>query len=226
MPHKTIRERILEYLADHPEGVDDDELAHALQLRARQQTNSRCRQMAAEGVVERRQVHGKIHNFLIAAGAPPVQPSATPAAPPPVEPESSEDRPWFWEGNVQQAVVDALRRTGYRIVRQADTASREQGKDIEAENEAGLLWVTVKGYPQGTARTSPITQAGHWFKDALFDVIDWRGESDNAGIALALPDFPRYRRLAARVAWLQPVARFAFHWVMEDGTVEEVRRNR
>jgi hypothetical protein len=212
---KTIRDRILEYLADHPEGVDDDELARALDLRARQQANSRCRQLAAEGLVERRRVGGKIHNFLIA-------PERTLA--PPVPPEPVEDRPWFWEGNVQQVVVEYLRKAGYRIVRFADTATRQPGKDIEAESDAGPLWVTVKGYPTGTPRTRPSTQAAHWFKQALFDIVAWRGENSAAELALALPDFPRYRSLAERVAWLQPVARFSFIWVMEDGTVEVVKR--
>jgi hypothetical protein len=213
----TIRERILEYLSQHPGGVDDDELARALQLKARQQANSRCRKLSTEGFVERRRIGGKIHNFLIA-------PERTLA--PPVPPEPAEDRPWFWEGNVQQVVIEHLRKAGYRIVRFADTATRQPGKDIEAESKIGPLWVTVKGYPEGTDRTRPSTQAGHWFKQALFDIVAWRGEDQAVELALALPDFPRYRDLAMRVAWLQPVARFSLIWVMEDGTVEVVRRVR
>lgn len=213
----TIRERILEYLNQHPEGVDDDELARALQLKARQQANSRCRKLSTEGFVERRRIGGKIHNFLIA-------PERTFA--PPVPPEPAEDRPWFGEGNVQQVVVEYLRKADYRIVRFADTATRQPGRDIEAESKIGPLWVTVKGYPEGTDRTRPSTQAGHWFKQALFDIVAWRGEDQTVELALALPDFPRYRDLAMRVAWLQPVARFSLIWVMEDGTVEVVRRVR
>jgi hypothetical protein len=215
--NKTIRDRILIYLRDHPEGVDDDELARALKLKARQQANSRCRQLADEGIVERRRVRGKIHNFLIA----PEQVLVAPATPEPVE-----DQPWFWEGNVQDMVIEYLRNQRYRIVRSADTASRQPGKDIEAESDAGPLWVTVKGYPKGTPRTRPSTQAGHWFKQGLFDIVVWHGEDPEAELAFALPDFSRYRDLAARVAWLQPVARFSFIWVMEDGTVEVVRRFR
>jgi len=213
----TIRERILEYLNQHPEGVDDDELARALQLKARQQANSRCRKLSTEGFVERRRIGGKIHNFLIA-------PERTFA--PPVPPEPAEDRPWFGEGNVQQVVVEYLRKADYRIVRFADTATRQPGRDIEAESKIGPLWVTVKGYPEGTDRTRPSTQAGHWFKQALFDIVAWHGEDQAVELALALPDFPRYRDLAARVVWLQPVARFSLIWVMEDGTVEVVRRVR
>jgi hypothetical protein len=215
MSRKTIRDRILEYLSQHPEGVDDDELARALKLKARQQANSRCRQLAAEGIVERRRVRGKLHNFLI----DPEKPIA-----PRIQPEPTEQQPWFWEGNVQDVVIEYLQSQEYRIVRFADTASRQPGKDIEAESDAGPLWVTVKGYPEGTPRTRPSTQASHWFKQALFDIVAWHGENPEAELAFALPDFSRYRDLAARVAWLQPVARFSFIWVMEDGTVEVVTR--
>lgn len=36
----------------------------------------------------------------------------------------------------------------------------------------------------------------------------------------AMPDFPRYRRLALEVKWLQPIARFEIYWVHQDGIVE------
>ena len=133
--------------------------------------------------------------------------------------ESLDVRPWFWEGNVQNAVIAHLQDNGYRIVRSANTATRETGKDIEAQGSTGPLWVTVKGFPAGTPRTQPSTQASHWFKQALFDIIVWRGENSEAELVLALPDFQRYRRLAEKVHWLQAVARFAYFWVDEHGTV-------
>jgi HJR/Mrr/RecB family endonuclease len=37
----------------------------------------------------------------------------------------------------------------------ANTASHQQGIDIVAEKDGKLLWVTVKGYPQGTDKTNP-----------------------------------------------------------------------
>lgn len=209
----TIRDRIIEYLGQHPEGVDDDALADALNLKRRQQANSRCRQLAQEGILQRRKVHGKIHNFLI---------GPIPARDTEVAREPQETRPWFWEGNVQAVVVRHLCSKGYDILSEANTATRQPGKDVIAHSDRGLLWVTVKGYPEGTDRTRPSTQAGHWFKNALFDMVVWHGDDAGADLALALPDFPRYRKLAARVAWLQPVARFSFLWVLEDGTVEEV----
>jgi len=206
----TVREGIIAYLQKHPEGVDDDELARALGLRQRQQANAICRQLAGEGLVVRREVNGKIHNFWRGAAGPEI-------SPPPPQTSIPEDVPWFWEGNVQTAVVRFLKTRGYTILRQA--RGNERGKDIEAQTESGLLWVTVKGYPQQTSRTHPSTQAGHWFKDAFFDLVSWRGERPDVSLAMALPDFSRYQRLAERIRWLQPVLKFAFLWVAENGDV-------
>jgi len=211
----TIRERIIAFLQQHPEGVDDDALTEALQLKYRQQANSRCRQLEEEGLVSRRRVGAKIHNFWIGERVQPPQISPTP----PKAERPAPARPWFWEGNVQAAVIRYLASRGWSIRSVADTASRQRGKDIVAEQNSRLLWVTVKGYPQGTKRTQPSTQAGHWFKQAVFDILEYRGESDTARLGLALPDFPRYRALAQRIGWLQPVAEFAYFWVHEDGTV-------
>ena len=52
------------------------------------------------------------------------------------------------------------------------------------------------------------------------DIVAWRGESSDAALALALPDFSRYRRMAEKIEWLQPAAHFAYYWVHENGTVE------
>lgn len=240
-----IEEGILDYLRRHPEGVDDDDLAVAMGFSHRQQANQYCGRMKEKGLVERRKVDGKFHNFL--AGAVPGRqealrpaPATTDRGPGPedrgagglsageeavelrraAEATSASDRPWYWEGNVQNAVVAHLAARGFAIERTADTASRETGKDIEATKGAHRLWVTVKDFPEKTPRTQPSTQAGHWFKDALFDIIAWRGEDPNTGLAMALPDFPRYRKLAAKVAWLQPVAKSVYLWVDEEGSVQ------
>lgn len=129
--------------------------------------------------------------------------------------------PWFWEGEVQSRVVAHLTHQGWSIKRVADTASRETGRDIAAARGSDLLWVTVKGYPQGTERTSPSTQAGHWFKDALFDVIQWREQDSSVRIAVALPDRPRYQALAGRTTWFKRAADFAYLWVTEGDVRQE-----
>ena len=217
---QTAKERIVAYLQRHPEGVDDDTLAKMLNLSARQQASSRCRQLAKEGLVERRVVHGKIHNFWMGEkrGIRDVSDKR--------QLESNilhmvgdKEREWFWEGNVQDTVVRYLRGKGYRIQTVADTASHQPGKDIIAERDGKHLWVTVKGYPRGTDKTHPSTQAGHWFKQAIFDILEYRGESKDVALGVALPDYPRYRQLAERIGWLKPVAKFVYFWVSANGNV-------
>lgn len=207
----TIKVEILEYLLTHPEGADDDELTEALDLKRRQQANSRCNRMAKEGLIERR-AGKKIRNFVANAA----KVSAT------IEAEQTmteNEMPWFWEGNVQSYVIDYLKSQGYAIKRSANTSTHETGKDIEASRDGKVLWVTVKGYPEGTKKTHPSTQAGHWFKQALFDVVAWRGESQTAAIIMALPERERYHGLAKKVAWLEAAANFGYYWVHEDHSI-------
>lgn len=206
----TVKERIIEYLKLHPEGVDDDMLAEALGFSHRQQANSYCRKLAEEGLVQRLKVKGKYHNFLTGIGT---------TIPEPVNSTEPNDQPWFWEGNVQARVVEFLEEQGYMIQFVADTASHQAGKDIEAERDNKLLWVTVKGYPKGTAKTAPSTQAQHWFKKAISDIVVWCGETEEADLGLALPDYPTYRNLAKKVSWFHRIADFAYLWVRDDGSV-------
>lgn len=217
----TIKERISEYLKKHPEGVDDDVLARNLNLSARQQANIRCRQLEEEGLVERRKVGGKIHNFWIGGEGRGVKTKTQTPSRKKEEDKNDYHDTWYWEGNVQSRVVSFLAGKGYGIMSVADTASHQQGKDIEAVKDGKPVWVSVKGYPRGTQKTQPSTQAGHWFKGAVFDILEYRGENAEAELGLALPDFPRYRSLAERIAWLQPLAHFTYYWVQESGEVKE-----
>ncbi len=208
----TIRDPALDYLRAHPGGADDDELTRPLDLRNRAQANQRCHQLVADSLVIRRRVGGKFRNH--ATGTQPAKaPVPRPVAAQPSQPHGA----WHWEGNVQSRAAAYLQAQGYAIIRRAGTASHEQGKDLVAEKDGRELWVTAKGFPVGTDRTRPSTQAGHWFKDAFFEIVEWRGEDAQAELAMALPDFPRYRRLAERVRWLQRVARFSYLWVRRTG---------
>jgi len=206
----TIQDRILDYLKAHPEGADDDSLADALGLAQRQQANQRCRRLEQFGLVFRRPVNGKIHNFASADLA-----VATTLLSP-----RTEERPWFWEGNVQARVAEYITRMGYKINFAADTASKQQGKDIVASSPSGgTLWISAKGYPVGTLNTNPRTQARHWFSHAVFDLVLWHDENASVELGLAFPNQVTYRNLAARVRWLLDHLRASVYWVMEDGDV-------
>jgi hypothetical protein len=208
----TNREKVIDYLQKHSEGVDDDELAKALDFSRRQQSNLICRRLEKEKLIARRTVRGKIHNFWV--GGEYVEQIKKPEI---VSGKKSEN--WFWEGNVQNQVIRFLSTQYFKILSSADTANHERGKDIIAEINGAILWVTVKGYPTGTDRTQPSTQAGHWFKDAVFDILRYRGESNVNKLGLALPDFPRYHSLAKKIAWIKPIANFVYFWVKEGGQV-------
>ena len=221
------KERILEYLGNHPEGADDDELASALGFNQRQDAYRACRQLSEKGLINREDKPGhKIRNF--STGVEAVFLETISASLKPAKNETgqiSKDMAdscdqWYWEGNVQSAVVKHLVVNGHDIIRVCQTASRERGKDIEAKSKIGTLWVTVKGYPRDTERTQATTQAGHWFSGALFDIVCWHGENPDNELAMALPDYPRYRKLAERASWLRALTPFYLIWVKEDGTIE------
>ena len=216
----TVKQQIIGYLQRHPDGVDDDLIAAELNLASRQQANSRCRELAQEGLVVRRVVNGKIHNFWVGNIPAPSTQVNTPTS----TTRKSTGTPssdWFWEGNVQSAVVSYLSSKGYRIRSVANTATHAPGKDIIAERSGQELWVSVKGYPRGTEKTNPATQARHWFQGAVFDVVLYRGEDDRVALAIALPDYARYRKLAEQITWFKKAANFSYLWVRQDGSVAE-----
>jgi hypothetical protein len=117
---------------------------------------------------------------------------------------------WYWEGNVQAAVVRQLEAEEWRIVRTADAGTRERGDDIRAEREGVTLVVEVKGYPPRryadparaaeTKRTNPTVQAKHWLAEAIFRSLRTLGQEPDVRVAIAVPDFPRYRVLLDDVA--------------------------
>src|SRR5215208_4498952 len=100
----TIKQNIISYLQNHPEGVDDDDLARALRLSARQQANMRCRELEKEGLVIRRLRNGKIHNFWAGKDKDVVIMPSGALIPQIIESDIPKFAHWFWEGNVQSKV--------------------------------------------------------------------------------------------------------------------------
>jgi len=115
---------------------------------------------------------------------------------------------WFWEGNVQRAVVGHLVDEGWTIESETDTASRARGIDIVATNNQRRLAVEVKGFPATTyARgpkagqtkpTPPTLQARHWLAEALLTTLLTRTRHADHEIAIALPGVPRFARCSTR----------------------------
>ncbi len=213
----TIKQRIILCLQNYPNGINDDDLSRILGMSARQQANEQCRELEKQGLVIRRKVDGRIHNFwagelVLYTGSVSVEAH-----------KSRKDLPkskyWFWEGNVQSRVIIYLATLSYCIRSVADTASHQQGIDIVAEKNDKSLWITVKGYPQGTEKTNPSVQATHWFKHAVFDIVEYRERDKSVLLAVALPDYPRYHTLAQRIIWLKPAANFIYYWVKQSDEI-------
>ena len=111
--------------------------------------------------------------------------------------ESTEGHQWFWEGNVQSALVRHLASDGWRIRRVADTHSREHGIDIEADRNDVSLLIEVKGYPSSTYRSGSnkgqkksfgvATQARNYFGNAVLTGLLMRTDNDGARVVLAFP---------------------------------------
>ena len=211
-----IRDRIVIFLMEHSEGIDDDDLTNELGLSYRQQANSICRQLENEGFLERKYKNGKIHNFCIDEENRINKRQSV------VDEKKSEEdyaRNWFWEGNVQKKVRDYLLKNSYHIKFFANTAKRQKGVDIIAEKNINELWITAKGYPEGTVKTPASTQASHWFKQAIFDIIIYRSQENDISLGIALPDFRRYHALSNKIHWFKGVSGYKYYWVSKNGEV-------
>lgn len=108
------------------------------------------------------------------------------------------ERPWYWEGNVQRALVDHLSGWGYTILRHADTARKEHGADIIARGEGIILHVEVKGYPLARRKTTPNNRARQLYAQAMYAAMrlyEVRTYGVDNRVALAFPDKDTYTRL-------------------------------
>ncbi len=175
-----------------------------------------------------RGLYALVNNGNVAIASPP---PTTPLEPPtPSQDPPLGNQPWYWEGNVQSAVVTGLAAAGWHIRSVADTESRAQGTDVVAIRNATVLHVEVKGYPTdtyvrgdqaGTPKpTHPATQARVWFAGALLKAAMLRNDHPDMGVAIALPSFQTYRSLAARVSLTLNAASVGLIWIQEGGEIE------
>lgn len=147
-------------------------------------------------------------------------------------PGLSTDRDWYWEGNVQAALAKHLESEGWLDLSLAETARKEHGTDIQAWKGSRVLRVEVKGWPttgryadprraDEVKRTQPSTQAGHWYGQALLHVIRDLAAHPADEVAIALPDWPRFRSLVGDTE--RPLRRLGVgvFFVRADGSVEE-----
>lgn len=147
----------------------------------------------------------------------------------PTEDPSDRLEEWHTEANVQASLVTALATDGWRILSVANTATKEHGIDVITLRDGQTVGIEVKGFPsRGYAdpsragevkRTSPSTQAGHWYSQALLAAMRLRGKEPTWRSVIALPDFPRYRDLHAETAASLVAAQIEVWWVDRTGAV-------
>jgi hypothetical protein len=139
---------------------------------------------------------------------------------------------WFWEGNVQEVLATHLRAEGWSVEALADTATKARGIDIAASRAERRLAVEVKGYPSETyadearrgikKRTNPTNQAPKWFSQAVMKAITTTDGEGYPEVAIAFPDYPRFRSLIAQSEWALKRLRIGVYLVGEGGTVQQL----
>lgn len=128
------------------------------------------------------------------------------------------ERPWSWEGRVQEVFVDHLRGQGWDIVATADTATRASGPDVHARAGATDLVVEVKGLPEH-AGASAATQARHYAGGALLTALLAWADQPTACIGLVFPDAATFRNLIRRLRAPLERLEMSVWFVHDDGRV-------
>ncbi len=217
----TIRSTILAAL-QKSDGLCDDCLSEVTATLPRQSINTCCRDLHVSMLLGRpretcpRCGRIKLVNRLSTSTTQPGTATSVVITIPESN-GSSNHRPWYWEGNVQEKIIHFLKSLDCTVHSSSDTATRQQGKDIVAvERDGRTLWVTVKGFPE----KSKNVQARHWFAGALLDLARYKDENANASLAMGLPHgFSTYEGLIRRTDAVRKFLGYSVYWVRSDGTV-------
>jgi Holliday junction resolvase-like predicted endonuclease len=126
-------------------------------------------------------------------------------------------------------LVTALAANGWSILSVANTATKEHGIDVIASRDGQTIGIEVKGFPSRAyanparageqKRTSPSTQAGHWYAQAVLAAMRLRGKEPAWRSVIALPDFPRYRDLHSETVESLEAAGIEVWWVDRTGAL-------
>ena len=146
------------------------------------------------------------------------------------------ERPWFWEGHVQDELAAHLAGEGWEVREAADTESKAPGVDLLATRDHRWLAIEVKGFPSTTydhgpkrgqpKPTQPTNQARQWFSHALLGMMLLRDKRPDAEIAIAFPRFKTYENLVERTKVSFGRLGFGVYFVNENGSVDLVLPHR
>ncbi len=142
---------------------------------------------------------------------------------------ASKTADWYCEEFIYNSVVNFLKENGYKVHKDNSQKKTEKvGKVITASKFFKKEVIEVKGFPHyyhTTVReTVPAksTPAKSWFTDALFNsFINFSG-SDNAEVAMAVPNVSRYQAIIKKLNDYFSIndLYFRIYLVNEDGSVE------
>jgi hypothetical protein len=101
---------------------------------------------------------------------------------------------------------------------------------VIAARDGQTAGIEVKGFPSRAyadparagerKRTSPSTQAGHWYSQAVLAAMRLRGKEPSWRSVIALPDFPRYRGLHSETVGSLAAAGIEVWWVDQAGELQ------
>jgi hypothetical protein len=154
----------------------------------------------------------------------------------PTEGKWRRSQDWFWEGNVQERVLDYMQaEEGFTILSPGMPSAREHGIDIVAERTVNSVrvhrLVNIWGWPaseQSEALSRPPFNdyaarpeaiARDWMAQAIFDIALNRGSDPDLELSLGLPTMAGYIRYLQRLRWFLASARISVYLVSQDGRV-------
>lgn len=140
------------------------------------------------------------------------------------------ERPWFWEGHVQDALAGHLASAGWDVREAANTELKAPGIDLLATKDHRWLAIEVKGFPNTTydhgprrgqpKPTQPTNQARQWFSHALLSMMLLRNKRPDAEIAICFPRFVTYENLVQRTEVSFGLLGFGVYFVNQDGSAD------
>lgn len=140
---------------------------------------------------------------------------------------------WFYEVNIQNQIKNHLISIGWKIEKESNAKSRNQGADLLAYRGKDLLRIEVKGYPSDKyvrgknkgkkKKTKPPTQARHWFGEALLSLVLAKSKKPELNVAMGLPVKRTYEKKWNEIEWLRNKINLQIFWVDQNGVVPGIK---
>lgn len=126
---------------------------------------------------------------------------------------------WYYESNIQDRVKEYYISKGWELKSEAKTQKRNPGPDLLMQKNNMIMRIEVKGYPSDKyvsgdkkgfkkTKTTPSTQARHWFSEVLTTLILAKCKKPNLKIVMVLPDFKSYTNKIDEIKWLRKKINF------------------